>query len=159
MRDHAGLRRAGRPRREDVREEIALTDRCAGIGERARIPLAKPAAASAKLVEVRDRELVLEPQVRDLLALALVLDQHADRVRMLEDVRSVPRRVVRVDRRGNRSDRAQREVEQGPLETRRRENPEGVALADPEREETERELLDLVGRLGPRDLLPAAVPL
>ena len=68
-------------------------------------------------------------------------------------------RAVRVDRDADRSDVAEREVEERPLERRAREDPEGVALADAQREEAVGEQLDPLGRLGPRDLAPAVLGL
>src|SRR6186997_526059 len=100
-----------------------------------------------------------EAEVGDLRALVLVLDQDPDRVRVLQHVAAVARRAVRVDRRPDRADPPQRVVEQGPLEVRLREDPEGVALADSECEQPVGDLLDCHGRLVPRDLLPAGLAL
>ncbi len=86
--------------------------------------------------EVREREDVPEARERgalsvDLLELRRVLAEHADRLRVREDVRHVLRRAVRVDPRADRSDLREREVEQRPFERRPRERRERVALATP----------------------------
>jgi hypothetical protein len=102
---------------------------------------------------------MLERDARDLRALAFVLDEDAYRVGVLEHVCAVAWRAVRVNRGGDGADRAQREVEQRPFQRRRAEDRERVALADPDREEPVRKLVDPFGGLGPRDLVPLAVPL
>ena len=50
---------------------------------------------------------------------------------------------------------AEGEVEERPFERVPREDPEGVALLHASGEETVREQLDPLGRLGPRHLAPA----
>ena len=55
MADHAGLRRAGRPRGVDVREEVVLVDRGGRVEERVRVLGAVRAAARSQLVEIRER--------------------------------------------------------------------------------------------------------
>ena len=113
-------------------------------------PRARSSSRSAKVEHVGERD------VRDLRPLRLVLDQHADCVRVLEHVAAVLRRAVRVDRRPDRTDPRQRVVEERPLEARLGEDPERVALAHAQREQAVGELLDRQAGLVPRDLLPAA---
>ena len=59
--DHAALRRAGRARRVDVREEVVLADRGARLVERRRVRRGELAAARLEVVEVGEREHVAEP--------------------------------------------------------------------------------------------------
>jgi len=73
---------------------------------------------------------------------------------VLEDVNGVARGAGRVGGRADGADERKREVEEHPLEARRGEDPEGLALADAEREEAVRELVHRARRLGPRDLAP-----
>jgi hypothetical protein len=75
---------------------------------------------------------------------------------VVEDVLDVARRARRVDRRADRTDEAQCEVEERPLEARPREERECVPLANPEREQPVRQLVDRQGRFGARDLPPLA---
>ena len=105
---------------------------------------ARPRSASA--VEVGEGQHVLEggqlaAHGFDLLELRLVLDEHPDGVGVGEDVAAVLGRRVRVDRRRYASDEREREVEEAPLDTRAREDPERVALADAERQQAVRELV------------------
>ena len=65
----------------------------------------------------------------------------------------------RVDRRADRADEPEREVEQRPLEARPREERERVSLADAEREQPVRELVDRPCGVRTRDLPPLAVGL
>ena len=97
----------------------------------------------------------LRPHVRDLPLLLLVLDEHADGLRVSEDVGAVAGRARRVDRSGDAASEREREVEERPLEPRRAEDPERVALANAEREQAVRELVDAPRRLLPRHLAPA----
>jgi hypothetical protein len=157
--DHAGLRRPGRARGVDEGEEVVLADLRLGLGQGARIRRCVLAPPSAQVVELCERDHVREAEVGDLCALVIVLDEDPDRVRMLQHVAAVARRAVCVDRRPDRADPPQRVVEQRPLEVRLREDPEGVALADSEREQPVGDLLDRLGRLLPGDLLPAVLAL
>src|SRR4029453_3356721 len=86
-----------------------------------------------------------------------VLDEDADRLGVVEDVLAVLRRAVRVDRRADRADVCEGEVEERPLQARLAEDRERVALADAERQQAVRELVDRRGGLGPRDRPPAAL--
>src|SRR5205085_6767699 len=97
---------------------------------------------------------VPEADALGLRPLLLVLDEDADRVGVPEDMDAVPRRAGRVGGRADRADEREGEVEEHPLEARRGEDPEGLALADAEREEAVRELVHRPRRLGPRDLAP-----
>ena len=107
--------------------------------------------------ELQRGQLVVAPV--ELRALRLVLAEDPDRLRVRDDVRGVLRRGVRVDRGADGADVREREVEEGPLERRAREDREGVALADAAGEQSVRQQLDAVGRVRPRDLLPAVGPL
>ena len=114
------------------------------------------ATERSELVEALALEDVLELDPVDLLA-QIGVDQAADRVRVLEDVRALGRRVRRVDRSRDRADVREREVEERPFEAVASEDAERVALLDPDREQPVRELLhDPVG-LVPRDLPPAVL--
>ena len=64
-----------------------------------------------------------------------------------------------VDRRADRADLRQREVEQRPLERRAGEDRERLALPDAAREQAVGEVLDALGRLGPGDLVPVVAVL
>src|SRR6266545_2482680 len=66
---HAAFRRAGRPRRVDVREEIVLRDRRRRVADRVRVARRVLAPARAELVEVGEREHVLEAERVDLCPL------------------------------------------------------------------------------------------
>ena len=120
-----------------------------GLAAASSRPRARSSSRSAKVSTWRERD------VGDLRPLRLVLDQHADRVRVLEHVAAVLRRAVRVDRRADRPDPRQRVVEERPLEARLGQDPERVALAHAQRQQAVRELLDGAAGLVPRDLLPA----
>ena len=96
-----------------------------------------------------------EPQAGDLGPLLLVLDQDAYRLRVLEDVRGVLRRAVRVDRGADRADSRQRVVEERPVERRLRQDSERVPFAHAERQQSVRELVDRLAGLCPGDLDPA----
>ena len=152
--DRAGLRRAGRAGRVDEREAVLLVDRGLGFGERRRVRRRELAAASAQRVQLGERDHVGETEAGDLLPLALVLDEHADGLGVLEDVLAVLRRAVRVDGRADSADQAEGVVEQRPVERRLREDPERVSLAHAQREEAVRELLHRLLGLAPRDLRP-----
>ena len=95
----------------------------------------------------------------DLRHLGGVLAEDADRLRVVEDVGDVLRRAVGVDRRSDRADLREREVEQRPLERRPGERRERVALADAAGQQAVREVLDPLGRLGPGDLVPVVAVL
>ena len=105
--DHAGLGRPGRARGVDVGEEVLLAD----LGHRAvecvRVLGRVGASARLELGQVREREDVTKARQAgadrlDLRALLVVLDEHADRLRVVEHVgssraascsrRSAPRR-------------------------------------------------------------------
>ena len=115
------------------------------------------ASTLSEVFEIREGEHVLRRSFPELCALFLVLAQDPDGVGMLDDVGNVLRRAVHVDGRAHGSDERQREVEQRPLEPRRREDREGVALADAEGEQPVCELLDGLRRLLPGHLAPSAV--
>ena len=117
------------------------------------------AAALAQAVEVGERQHVLDARTLDLRALLLVLDEDADGARVLEQVQHVVPRARGVDRRADRADERQGEVEQRPLEAGAREQAERVALLDAEREQAVRELVDRPAGFGPRDGLPFTVDL
>src|SRR5438552_4027151 len=117
------------------------------------------APARAKLVEVGERHDVIERRAGGLRPLLLVLDEHADGLRVLEDVQDVAGRARRVDRRADGADERQREVEQRPLEARPAEQRERLAPADAEGQQPVRELLDGPSRLRPRNLAPVALDL
>ena len=95
----------------------------------------------------------------DVGRLVGVLAEHADGLGVVEDVRRVLRRAVRVDRRRDRADERKREVEQRPFHRRPREQCERLATADATGEEAVGEVLDPLGRLGPGDLVPVVVVL
>ena len=153
--DHAGLRRPGRARGVDEGEEVVLADLRLGLGERAGMGGSMLPAVCTQCVQLGERDHVSKPDVGDLGPLLFVLDEHADRVRVLEDVAAVLRRAVRVDRRADRADPCQREVEERPLERRLREDPERVALAHAARQQAVRDLVHRARRLAPADLAPA----
>ena len=111
-------------------------------------------AARPQPVEVGEREHVRQPEALDLRPLLVVLDEDAQRVGVLEDVRAVARGAGRVDGRPDRADEREGVVEEDPLEPGGGEDPERVALADAEREEAVRELVHRARCLGPRDLAP-----
>jgi hypothetical protein len=117
--DHAGLRRARRPRGVDVGEEVVLGHRARGRRQRFRVLRRVRPASSSQPVQVGEGERVLELEALDLGALLVVLRQHADRLGMLEDVAHVRRRARRVDGCADRADEPEREVEERPLEPRR----------------------------------------
>ena len=71
----------------------------------------------------------------------------ADRLRVVEHVVDVLRRVVGVDGSADRTHVGESEVEERPLERRAGEDAERVALADAAREQTVGVLLDSLGRL------------
>ena len=89
--DHAGLRRAGRPRRVDEREELVLVDRVGALVECGRVLRGVRPPAFSQRAELRERDDVLDARPRDLRALVVVLDEDADRLRVLEDVVRVAR--------------------------------------------------------------------
>ena len=62
--DHAGLRRPGRSRRVDEREQIVLVDRVGALLQRARMRGGVGTAARTQLVEPRERDDVLQPRRR-----------------------------------------------------------------------------------------------
>ena len=106
-------------------------------------------ATGPQVVEVCEREHVPELDAFELRPLLLVLDEDAHGVRVPEDVGAVARRARGVHRRADGADQGEREVEERPLEPRRAEDPERVALADPERKEAVRDLLHRSSRLSP----------
>src|SRR5262249_37406718 len=85
----------------------------------------------------------------------LVLDEHADRLRVLEHVGCLPGRAARIDGRRDRADAGESEVEERPLEARAADDPEGIALADPAGQQAVRELIDRLCGLVPGNLAPA----
>ena len=122
------------------------------------------ASARPQVVEVVERQDVLEPRVAravvlDLRELFRVLDEHAHRLGVVEDVLAVLGGAVRVDRGADGADVGEREVELRPLEARLPEDPEGVALLDAERQEPVGELLDGGRGLAPGDRLPCLAAL
>ena len=164
VQDHAGLRRAGRPRRVDVGEDVVGAHGRDDALELARMRKRVVPPARTQVVEVVERQDVLEPRVPravvvELRELLRVLDEHADRLRVVEDVLAVLGGAVRVDRGADGADVGEREVEERPLEARLPEDPEGVALPDAERQEPVGELLDGGRGLGPGDRLPALAAL
>ena len=163
--DHAGLRRPGRPRGVDVGEEVVLADLGHGTVEsvgvrrlRSARPRASSSGRSANASTCCSRGRSARALV-DLRALLGVLDEHSDRLRVVDHVRAVVRRAVRVDRRPDRADEAEGEVEQAPLEARRGEDREGVALPDPEREQPVGDVVDPSRRVGAGDGRPGTVSL
>jgi hypothetical protein len=103
--------------------------------ERVRVGSPVFASLRAHVVEVGEREHVAEHrQIRalrvDLRKLRVVFDEDAECVRVFEDVGTVLRRERRVDPGADGADRAERKVEEDPLERRPSEDPERVALAD-----------------------------
>ena len=103
--------------------------------ERARVGSRVFTSPRVQVVDVGECQDVPElRQVRafrpDLRELNVVFDEDADCVRMVEDVRTVLRRERWINPGADGADRAQREIEEDPLERRPREDPEGVALAD-----------------------------
>ena len=74
MADHAGLRRPGRARRVDEREEVVLVDRVGARGELAGMRGRPVASARAQLVELGERDHVAA-EAFDLRALLVVLDE------------------------------------------------------------------------------------
>ena len=164
VRDHAALRRPRRPRRVDVREEVVLRDGRGCLAQRVRMLLRVRAAACGEVVEVGVGEDMA--QLRQLAAAPPSPSRAGPRprrgrrqIRVAEDVAGVRGRAVRVDRRADGADRAESKVEERPLDARRAEQSEGVALADAEGKKPVRVCLDPFRRLGPRDGLPVAVPL
>ena len=162
MADHAGLRRAGRPRGVDVREEVVLADPGLGLGERPRLRGPEFTSAIGQGVEIGEGEHVPEARqpvahLRDLCGLLLVLDQDAYGLGVPEDVGAVVRGGVRVDGGGDRAYEGEREVEERPLEARRAEDSDRVALADAERQQSVRQLLHPTRRIRPRHPVPDSV--
>ena len=161
--DHAALRRAGRARRVDEREEVLLVDRGGRLVEPLRVRLAVRTPFLLERGQVGEREDVAErgearPARVHLVALRIVLAHDADRLRMLEDVLGVARRRIRVDRGAHGADVREREVDERPFERVPRQDSEGIALADAAREQAVRDQLDPFGRLAPGDLPPAVRP-
>ena len=162
--DHAALRRPGRARGVDVREEVLLADRRLGLRQRARV-----ARGEVRALGLEARQAVVGehvPEARQAVAhllhlgeLRRVLAENAHGLRVLEDVARVLRRAVRVDRHRDSADAAEREVEERPLERRLGEDAERVALADAQGEQAVRELPDALGRLFPRDRVPVVLVL
>ena len=132
--DHARLRRAGRARGVDERVEVVLVDRGDRAVERAGVGGSVLAAAGREVVQVGEGQDVPHPadvgfDLVELGELLLVLDEDADRVGVVERVGAVVRRARRVDRDGDGADEGERVVEEHPLEARRGEDPERVALS------------------------------
>ena len=104
-----------------------------GVVERRRMLGLEDGALRLERREVVERQHVAQARQRAALAprpsptCFVVLAEHADRLRVVEDVRDVLRRAVGVDGRADGADLGEREVEQRPLERRARE----VANASP----------------------------
>ena len=113
------------------------------------------AALGPKLGQVADCEHVLESKALDLLSLAVVLAEDSDGLGMLDDVSTVARRRVGVDRGTDRADEGEREVEERPFEPGRCQDRERVPLAHAERQQAVRKLVDGERRLLTRHGLPA----
>ena len=150
VRQHAALRRAGRPRRVDERRDVVLADRLRLVR----------AGAALELGEVVEADDLAErgqavPDGVELLALRVVLDEREDGLRVAEDVRALARRVRRVEADDDGADRHDRPVEEDPLEARPGEDCDRVPAPDAVREQGALERVDPPGRLLPRDLPPA----
>ena len=164
MADHAALRRAGRPRGVDVGEEILLVDRRRGVVQRVGVRGGVVTSACLELGQAGEGEDVPEvgetaPYLLDLRQLLVVLGQDADRLGVPDHVRRVRWRAVCIDGGADRTDQAEREVEQAPLEAGRRHDRERLPLLDSEGEQAVRDVVHPACRLGPRDLGPGAVAL
>ena len=92
----------------------------------------------------------------DLVHLVVVLDDHGDRVGVLEHVLALLGGVRLVDRHHRRPGGERREVEIGPLGPRVRENRDLVALLDPEVDQAQRQRPDRLPDLVVGARLPAA---
>ena len=159
MPHHAALGRACRARGVLEREEIVLVDGSDRLGERRRVLLAEARALGFELGEIGHGQQVPKARQRgsvlfDACRQVGIRTEHADRLGVVEDVRGVVGRAVRVDGRHDGSDLRQREVEQRPLERRAGEDRERLALPDAPREQAVGQVLDALGRLGPADLVP-----
>ena len=99
----------------------------------------------------------LATQRLDLRSCCVVLDERADGVGVVEHVAAVPGDEFAYTGAVDGTDQREREVDERPLEPRPGEDAEGVALADAPGEQAVRERVDTVPRLGPGDLVPAAV--
>src|SRR5919109_1984593 len=149
------LRRAGRPRRVDEREQVVLADVSARLFDCTWVRPRVLAAALAQALQAGEREHVAELGPFDQRQVFVALDEDADGARVFEDVAGVSLRRRWVDRRGRRADVRKRVVEEDPLEARVPEDSERVAFPDPEREQAVGELVDGLRGLLPRDLTPA----
>ena len=154
VRDHAGLRRPRRAGGVDEREEIVLLDRRCGLFHGTGALCGVRAPSGAKVVQIRERQYVLEFDSANLRALLVVLAENADRLRVAEDVRRVLRRAVHVDGRTDGADEAEREVEERPFEPCRGQDRERVAPADAEGQQAVGQLVHCSGGLVPGDLAP-----
>ena len=150
VREHAALRRAGRARGVDQRREVVLCDLVARALDRAGIVRGARAALGGQRFEVSERE---HGSALDLRALLLVLDDHEDGLRVVEDVRALLRGARRVEADHDGADRHQRPVEQHPLERRPRQDAHRIPAADAPGQETVGELVD-----PPAGLVPAHRP-
>ncbi len=128
--DHAGLRRTGRSRRVDEREEVVLLDRSGSFDDGGGMQRRVFAAACSQIFEVGEREDVCELDSLHLRPLLVVFAEHADGIRVLEHVRAVLGGAVHVDRRADRADEPEGEVEERPFEARRGEDRERVAFTN-----------------------------
>jgi hypothetical protein len=112
------------------------------------------APSGAQVVQIRERQHVLQRDPANLGPLLVVLAENADRLRVAEDVRSILRRAVHVDRRADRADEAEREVEERPFQPCRCQDGERVAPADAQGQQAVGQLVHGSGGLVPGDLLP-----
>ena len=140
--DHAGLRRPGRARRVDEREEVVLVDRVGALVERAGCVCGVRASALAQRGEVGEREDVADAEALDLRPLLVVLDEHADRLGVLEHVLRVARRARCVDRRADRADERSAKSKSAHSRLVRARIPNASPFCDAEREQAVRELVD-----------------
>ncbi len=136
MADHAALRRAGRPRGVDEREDVLLVDRGDRLVELGGMRLPVGTSLVLERCEICVRQDLaqvwqLVTAEFDLGALRLVLADHAHRLGVREDVADVRRGAVRVDADRDRTDMREREVDERPFERRPGEDGERVALAHP----------------------------
>ena len=120
--DHAGLRRAGRPRGVDEREELVLVDRVGALVERGRVLCGVRPSALSQRVELRERDHVRDARRRRPWRAGRRPRRAPRPPRECSRTYCVSRAELDgVDRRTDRADECQREVEQRPLEARARE--------------------------------------
>ncbi len=156
----------GRARRVDVGEEVILADlrgsvveRRADARRRSRARAASRSGRSANVSTCRSRGSSARTS-SILCELLRVLDEHADRLGVVDHVRAVPRRAVRVHGCADRADQAEGEVEQAPLEAASRPRiAKASPLRDAEREQAVGDVVHPPRGLRPRDRDPAAVSL